>query len=136
MPKQFSGPVDVVRETIAAQGPTGMWRGLPATFLYRSSFLAMFGGASVCFFRPWTLAAWAEPGSSGFEVFNRLFMSWEGTSWAMSKELSNFLAGGMASNLYWAMALREFRRDPEVVLSRLSLKSPPSQHLTTSRTGS
>lgn len=44
----------------------------------------------------------------GFEVFNRLFMSWEGSSWGMSKELSNFLAGGMASNLYWAMALREF----------------------------
>lgn len=25
----------------------------------------------------------------------------------MSKELSNFLAGGLASNLYWGMALRE-----------------------------
>lgn len=46
MPKEFSGPVDVVRKTVAAQGITGMWRGLPASYLYRSSFLAMFGGQS------------------------------------------------------------------------------------------
>jgi solute carrier family 25 carnitine/acylcarnitine transporter 20/29 len=42
----------------------------------------------------------------GFEFFNRIFQGWEGTSWGMSKEMANFLAGGMASNLYWGMALR------------------------------
>ncbi|KAI9635923.1 mitochondrial carrier protein [Dioszegia hungarica] len=83
-PKQFKGPVDVVRQTVNAQGIAGMWRGLGASFIYRSSFLAMFGG---------------------FEVFNRLFASWDGTSWAMSQGAANFLAGGLASNLYWAMAL-------------------------------
>lgn len=43
---------------------------------------------------------------TGFEFFNRIFQGWEGTSWGMSKEMANFLAGGMASNLYWGMALR------------------------------
>ncbi|RSH90686.1 hypothetical protein EHS25_001291 [Saitozyma podzolica] len=74
VPKEFKGPIDVVRKTISAQGITGMWKGLGASFLYRSSFLAMFGGLG-------------------------------GTSWGMSKEMANFLAGGMASNLYWGMAL-------------------------------
>lgn len=46
VPKQYKGPVDVVRQTIAAQGITGMWRGLPASFMYRSCFAAMFGGES------------------------------------------------------------------------------------------
>lgn len=44
VPKQFKGPVDVVRQTVATQGITGMWRGLPASFMYRSCFAAMFGG--------------------------------------------------------------------------------------------
>lgn len=87
MPKQYSGPIDVIRQTVKAQGITGMWRGLPASFMYRSCFAAMFGG---------------------FEVFNRLFDGWKGTSWEMSKGQANFLAGGMASNLYWFAALREF----------------------------
>lgn len=50
-PKQFKGPVDVVRKTVAAQGIQGMWRGVGASFIYRSSFLAMFGGKSSCFIR-------------------------------------------------------------------------------------
>lgn len=44
---------------------------------------------------------------TGFEVFNRLFKSWDGTNWAMSAGLANFLAGGMASNAYWLTALRK-----------------------------
>ncbi|WWC66895.1 uncharacterized protein I206_100802 [Kwoniella pini CBS 10737] len=84
MSKQFSGPVDVVRQTIAEQGVTGMWKGLGASFIYRSCFAAMFGG---------------------FEIFNRLFKSFDGTRWEMSTELANFLAGGMASNMYWFTAL-------------------------------
>nr|XP_018266621.1 solute carrier family 25 (mitochondrial carnitine/acylcarnitine transporter), member 20/29 [Kwoniella dejecticola CBS 10117]OBR88779.1 solute carrier family 25 (mitochondrial carnitine/acylcarnitine transporter), member 20/29 [Kwoniella dejecticola CBS 10117] len=84
IPKQFSGPFDVVRQTVAEQGITGMWRGLGASFIYRSCFAAMFGG---------------------FEIFNRLFKSFDGTRWEMSTELANFLAGGMASNMYWFTAL-------------------------------
>ncbi|WWD22385.1 hypothetical protein CI109_106876 [Kwoniella shandongensis] len=84
IPKQFSGPIDVVRQTVAQYGPTGMFRGLGASFIYRSCFAAMFGG---------------------FEIFNRLFKSWDGTSWEMSTGAANFLAGGMASNMYWFTAL-------------------------------
>ncbi|WRT63653.1 uncharacterized protein IL334_000576 [Kwoniella shivajii] len=84
MPKQFTGPIDVVRQTVAQQGATGMWKGLGASFIYRSCFAAMFGG---------------------FEIFNRLFKSLDGTRWEMSTELANFLAGGMASNMYWFTAL-------------------------------
>lgn len=46
VPKRYSGPFDVVRQTYNAQGVTGMWRGLGASFLYRSCFAAMFGGES------------------------------------------------------------------------------------------
>lgn len=42
-------------------------------------------------------------------MFNRLFKSWEGTSWGMSTGAANFLAGGLASNIYWFTALRESR---------------------------
>ncbi|KGB77259.2 solute carrier family 25 (mitochondrial carnitine/acylcarnitine transporter) member 20/29 [Cryptococcus deuterogattii R265] len=84
VPRQFSGPIDVVRQTVTQQGVTGMWRGLGASFIYRSCFAAMFGS---------------------FEAFNRLFKSWDGTNWAMSAGLANFLAGGMASNAYWLTAL-------------------------------
>ena len=44
VPKEFTGPVDVVRKTIRAQGVQGMFKGLGASFIYRSSFVAMFGG--------------------------------------------------------------------------------------------
>ncbi|KAK4688027.1 hypothetical protein P7C73_g2087, partial [Tremellales sp. Uapishka_1] len=83
-PKQFSGPIDVIKQTYRGQGPTGMWKGLGSSFIYRSCFAAMFGG---------------------FEIFNRLFQSWDGTSWEMSTGSANFLAGGMASNMYWFCAL-------------------------------
>ncbi|WVR03445.1 hypothetical protein IAU60_000436 [Kwoniella sp. DSM 27419] len=84
VPKQFKGPIDVIRQTVAEQGAKGMWKGLGASFIYRSCFAAMFGG---------------------FEIFNRLFKSFDGTRWQMSTELANFLAGGMASNMYWFTAL-------------------------------
>lgn len=49
VPKEFRGPVDVVRKTIQAQGVQGMFKGLGASFMYRSSFVAMFGGTSFSF---------------------------------------------------------------------------------------
>lgn len=45
--------------------------------------------------------------TTGFEVFNRWFKSWDGTSWEMSTGTANFIAGGLASNVYWWTALRE-----------------------------
>lgn len=40
-------------------------------------------------------------------MFNRLFKSFDGTKWAMSTGTANFIAGGMASNVYWLCSLRE-----------------------------
>ena len=45
--RQFAGPVDVVRQTINGQGITGMWKGVGASFIYRSCFAAMFGGTAL-----------------------------------------------------------------------------------------
>jgi len=42
--KQFAGPIDVVRQTVNGQGIKGMWKGVGASFIYRSCFAAMFGG--------------------------------------------------------------------------------------------
>ncbi|WVQ80377.1 hypothetical protein IAT38_002482 [Cryptococcus sp. DSM 104549] len=84
VPRQFSGPIDVVRKTTAEQGPFGIFRGLGASFIYRSCMGAMFGS---------------------FEIMNRLFKSWDGTRWEMSPGVANFIAGGMASNVYWFSAL-------------------------------
>lgn len=36
-----------------------------------------------------------------------MFRKWEGTSWEMSPGMGNFMAGGLASNMYWLTALRE-----------------------------
>jgi len=44
--RQFAGPIDVVRQTVNGQGITGMWKGVGASFIYRSCFAAMFGGTS------------------------------------------------------------------------------------------
>ncbi|KAL7418878.1 hypothetical protein Q5752_006562 [Cryptotrichosporon argae] len=84
VPRQYAGPVDVVRQTVAAQGARGMWRGLAASFIYRSCFAAMFGG---------------------FELCNRALARLDGSRYEMSVGTRNFLAGGMASNLYWFTAL-------------------------------
>lgn len=75
-----------------------MWKGVGASFIYRSCFAAMFGGR----FPIIDIAL-----TTGFEIFNRLFKSWDGTSWQMSTPAANFLAGGIASNMYWFTALRE-----------------------------
>ncbi|CAD6571978.1 MAG: hypothetical protein TREMPRED_000428 [Tremellales sp. Tagirdzhanova-0007] len=81
---QFSGPIDVVRQTYLGQGPTGMWKGLGASFMSRTCLAVMFG----C-----------------FEVFNRLFSNWDGTRWEMSTTTANFLAGGLSSCMFWSVAL-------------------------------
>jgi solute carrier family 25 carnitine/acylcarnitine transporter 20/29 len=51
-PKQFSGPIDVVRQTVQMQGITGMWKGVGASFIYRTCFAAMFGGTSSVSYLP------------------------------------------------------------------------------------
>lgn len=80
----YSGPIDVIRQTVSQQGILGMWRGFGASLLFRSNFAWMFGG---------------------FEVFKRTFDSFKGTRWEISQGTSNFLSGGLASQAYWLGAL-------------------------------
>ncbi|WVQ73066.1 hypothetical protein IAR50_002629 [Cryptococcus sp. DSM 104548] len=85
IPKLYSGPLDVIKQTVQQQGVFfGMWRGWGASLIFRSYHAAMFGS---------------------FEILNRMFKSWDGTSWEIPTELANFLAGGLASNVYWIAAL-------------------------------
>lgn len=128
-PKQFSGPIDVVRQTIQTQGVSGMWKGVGASFIYRTCFAAMFGGTlslpllstfhspsprHLVNSTPHGRRIIARTQSSGerlikvgFELFNRWFKTWNGTRWEMSQGMGNFMAGGLASNMYWLTALRE-----------------------------
>ncbi|GHJ89277.1 hypothetical protein NliqN6_5679 [Naganishia liquefaciens] len=78
--ERFTGPFDVIKQTVQVQGVTGMWRGFGVSLVYRSSFAAMFGG-------------------------NRMFQKLKGTPYELSQDAANFLAGGLASNLYWLSAL-------------------------------
>jgi hypothetical protein len=107
VPKDFKNPFDVVRQTVQAQGATGMWKGMGASFVYRTCFAAMFGGMSSPPCIETQEGEWLLMPDLGFEIFNRLFKSWDGTSWEMSTAAANFWAGGIASNMYWFAALRE-----------------------------
>jgi hypothetical protein len=35
---KYNGPLDVIRQTVRSQGVSGMWRGVGATVIYRSTF--------------------------------------------------------------------------------------------------
>jgi hypothetical protein len=35
---RFTGPIDVIRQTVRAQGVTGLGKGLGISFIYRTSF--------------------------------------------------------------------------------------------------
>ncbi|KAI5450538.1 hypothetical protein NCC49_002993 [Naganishia albida] len=61
--ERFTGPIDVIKQTVNVQGITG------------------------------------------FELFSRMFQKLKGTPYELSQNASNFLAGGLASNLYWLSAL-------------------------------
>ncbi|WVO15542.1 hypothetical protein L204_103202 [Cryptococcus depauperatus] len=85
MPILYSGPLDVIKQTVREQGVfSGMWRCWGASLCFRSFHGALFGS---------------------FEALNRVFKSWDSTSWEIPTELANFIAGGLASNVYWLSAL-------------------------------
>ncbi|CAO1636203.1 unnamed protein product [Parajaminaea phylloscopi] len=81
--QQFTGPVDAAKTIIRHHGVLGMWRTLPATLWFRSSFAVMFGS---------------------FEILSRSFASLKGTSFELSPGISTFLAGGLAAELFWLSA--------------------------------
>jgi hypothetical protein len=36
--ERFTGPIDVIKQTVKIQGITGMWRGFGVSLVYRTSF--------------------------------------------------------------------------------------------------
>nr|CDI56014.1 mitochondrial carrier protein [Melanopsichium pennsylvanicum 4]SNX86633.1 related to YMC2 \ len=81
--KQFTGPVDCIKQITRARGFFGLWHALPATLLFRSSFAAMFGS---------------------YEYFQKLFSSWKGTSWQLSPGTITLLSGGLSAEVFWLTA--------------------------------
>lgn len=81
--KEFSGPVDCIRQVVAQRGVLGLWHALPATLLFRSSFAAMFGS---------------------YEYFQRQLSSWKGTSWELSPGAITFISGGLGAEVFWLTA--------------------------------
>ena len=81
--RDFTGPLDCVKQIIAQRGVFGLWHALPATLLFRSSFAAMFGS---------------------YEYFQQLFSSWKGTSWELSPGTITFISGGLGAEVFWLTA--------------------------------
>lgn len=40
--ERFSGPIDVIKQTVKIQGITGMWKGFGVSLVYRTSFAVSF----------------------------------------------------------------------------------------------
>lgn len=45
--RQFKGPIDCAKQIVRARGVLGLWTALPASLVYRSNFLWMFGSFEV-----------------------------------------------------------------------------------------
>ncbi|CAO1613392.1 unnamed protein product [Sympodiomycopsis kandeliae] len=82
--RQFTGPIDAAKQIINHHGALGLWRTLPATLAFRSSFAVMFGS---------------------FEFFNKQFTKLKGTSYEVSTGTATFLSGGLAAECFWLTAL-------------------------------
>ncbi|KAI0698417.1 mitochondrial carrier [Cerioporus squamosus] len=82
--RQYKGPIDCARQIVRAYGVLGLWTGFTGSLAFRSNFLWMFGS---------------------FEVLMRAFSRLDGTPYAISTPTANFLSGGLASFVYWIMAI-------------------------------
>lgn len=82
--KLFTGPVDCARQIVQSGGVRQLYRALPATLLFRTCFGVMF---------------------SSYHVFNTLLRDFSdrhsGSRFALSVPLAQFLAGGLAAELFW-----------------------------------
>ncbi|GAA5944752.1 hypothetical protein JCM10213_009209 [Rhodosporidiobolus nylandii] len=79
-PKLYSGPIDCAKKVIQVKGVTGLWTGLGGTLIFRSWMGAMF---------------------LGYELNLRFLKKYFPD---MNKGTANFVAGGMASNIFWTCA--------------------------------
>ncbi|KAI0655189.1 mitochondrial carrier [Cubamyces menziesii] len=80
----YKGPIDCLRQVVRAHGVLGLWTGFTGSLAFRSNFLWMFGS---------------------FEALMRGFSKLDGTPYAISTPMANFLSGGLASFVYWIMAI-------------------------------
>ncbi|KAH9898289.1 mitochondrial carrier [Cubamyces lactineus] len=80
----YKGPIDCIRQVVRAHGVLGLWTGFTGSLAFRSNFLWMFGS---------------------FEALMRGFSKLDGTPYAISTPMANFLSGGLASFVYWIMAI-------------------------------
>ncbi|KAI1788777.1 mitochondrial carrier [Ganoderma leucocontextum] len=80
----YKGPIDCAKQIVWAHGVLGLWSGFAGSLAFRSNFLWMFGS---------------------FEVLMRGFSNLHGTSYEVSTPTANFLSGGLASFVYWIMAI-------------------------------
>ncbi|KAI0825021.1 mitochondrial carrier [Trametes gibbosa] len=80
----YKGPIDCVRQIVRAQSVPGLWAGFTGSLAFRSNFFFMFGS---------------------FEALMRTFAKLDGTPYAVSIPMANFLSGGLASFVYWIMAI-------------------------------
>ncbi|EIM92606.1 mitochondrial carrier [Stereum hirsutum FP-91666 SS1] len=106
--RQYSGPVDCARKIVRTQGVLGLWTALPASLVYRSNFFWLFGS---------------------FEALMRSFAHLKGTRFEMSTGQQNFLAGGLASLIYWTMAIPADNVKNRIMATELPLR-PPSLLIT------
>ncbi|KAF8905501.1 mitochondrial carrier domain-containing protein [Gymnopilus junonius] len=82
--RRFKGPIHCARQIICIQGITGLWSGFTGSLAFRSNFFWMF---------------------LSFEAIMRAFSRLEGTPYQISTGSANFWSGGLASFVYWAMAI-------------------------------
>ncbi|THH08166.1 hypothetical protein EW146_g9084 [Bondarzewia mesenterica] len=91
--RQFKGPVDCARKIAHAHGVRGLWAALPASLIYRSHFFWMFGSFEVRTYFTTSSSVAREPLNSDCALAR------------MSTGHANFLSGGLASLVYWVMAI-------------------------------
>lgn len=113
----FTGPIDAAKGIVHHHGITGMWRTLPATLMFRSSFavvsqrwrpdqttllrLLQRAHSRRTIFLP-LLDAQQMFGS--FELISKGFASLKGTSFEVSPGVATFLSGGLAAEFFWLSA--------------------------------
>ncbi|KAG8750791.1 hypothetical protein FRC14_000219 [Serendipita sp. 396] len=82
--RQFSGPIDCMKQVIRAQGIRGLWRGFAGSLAFRANFFWLF---------------------ISIEALMRGSARLEGTRFEMSEGTANFLSGGLGSFAFWIMAI-------------------------------
>ncbi|KAF8739318.1 hypothetical protein AX14_010094 [Amanita brunnescens Koide BX004] len=104
--RQFKGPIDCARQIIRAQGVLGMWSGFTGSLAFRSNFFWMF---------------------LSVEGLMRFFSRLTGTPFEISTGMSTFLSGGLASFVYWAMAIPADNVKNRMMSYPYPLPYPPSR---------